>query len=191
MNFCSACGARVGLEVPPGDNRPRHVCGECGAVHYRNPKLVAGVVPVRDDRLLLCRRAIEPRYGYWTLPAGFLEVGETLEEGARREAREEANANLEIEGLYTLFSIPHIEQVHAFFRARLLDDGFHAGEESLEVRLVREEEIPWEELAFPVVCKTLRLWLEERRTGRFRTHVADLVRDPGERRWPRFTVRSQ
>ena len=190
MNFCSACGARVVLEVPPGDNRPRHVCGGCGSIHYRNPKVVVGVVPVRGDRVLLCRRAIEPRYGYWTLPAGFLEVGETLEEGACREACEEANANLEIQGLYTLFSIPHIDQVHVFFRARLLDDGFHAGEESLEVRLVREEEVPWDELAFPVVCKTLDLWLKERRTGRFRTHAGGVIRGPSDKRRPRFTVRS-
>ena len=190
MKFCSACGARVALEVPPGDNRPRHVCGECGIVHYRNPKMVVGAVPEWNGRLLLCRRAIEPRYGYWTLPAGFLEVGETMEEGARREAIEEANANLRIEGLYTLFSIPHIDQVHVFFRARLLDEDFSAGEESLEVRLFREDEISWDDLAFPVVCKTLELWLEERVTGRFRTHAGDVIRGPGDKPWPRFTVRS-
>ena len=190
MNFCSACGARVVFEVPPGDNRPRHVCGECGNIHYHNPKVVVGVVPEWDGRLLLCRRAIEPRYGYWTLPAGFLEAGETMEEGARREAHEEANANLRIEGLYTLFSIPHIDQVHAFFRARLLDRDFFPGEESLEVRLFREEEIAWKDLAFPVVHKTLKLWLEERETGRFRTHAGDVIRGSGDKPWPRFTVRS-
>ena len=190
MKFCSACGARVVVEVPPGDNRPRHVCGECGIVHYHNPKMVVGAVPEWDGRVLLCRRAIEPRYGYWTLPAGFLEVGETMEEGARREAREEANANLRIDGLYTLFSIPHIDQVHAFFRARLLDEDFSPGEESLEVRLFREEEIAWKDLAFPVVYKTLELWLEERETGRFRTHAGDVIRGAGDERWPQFTVRS-
>lgn len=190
MKFCPACGARVALEIPPGDNRPRHVCGECGDVHYRNPKMVVGVVPEWDGRLLLCRRAIEPRHGYWTLPAGFLEIGETMEEGACREAREEANANLRIQGLYTVFSIPHIGQVHAFFRARLLDETFHPGEESLEVRLFRDEEIPWDELAFPVVHKTLELWLQERAAGRFRTHAGDVIRGPADQRWPRFTVRS-
>ena len=190
MKFCSACGARVILEVPAGDNRPRHVCGDCGSIHYLNPKMVVGTVPEWEGRLLLCRRAIEPRYGYWTLPAGFLESGETMEEGAYREAREEANANLRIEGLYTLFSIPHIDQVHAFYRARLLDQDFHAGEESLDVRLFREDEIPWDELSFPVVHKTLELWLEERETGRFRTHAGDVVRGPGTGRWPRFAVRS-
>ena len=190
MKFCSACGARVALEIPPGDNRLRHVCGECGDVHYRNPKMVVGVVPEWDGRLLLCRRAIVPRHGYWTLPAGFLEIGETMEEGACREAREEANANLRIQGLYTVFSIPHIGQVHAFFRARLLDETFHPGEESLEVRLFRDEEIPWDELAFPVVHKTLELWLQERAAGRFRTHAGDVIRGPADQRWPRFTVRS-
>ena len=190
MKFCSACGAPVALEVPPGDNRPRHVCGDCGAIHYVNPKMVVGALPVWEGRVLLCRRAIEPRHGYWTLPAGFLEVGETMEEGACREANEEANANLRLEGLYTLFSIPHIDQIHVYFRARLLDREFHPGEESLDVRLFRGDEIPWDELAFPVVHKTLELWLEERESGRFRTHTGDIVRRPGSRAWPRFTVRS-
>lgn len=191
MNFCSACGAPVVLEVPPGDNRPRHVCRECGSVHYLNPKVVVGSVPEWDDgRVLLCRRAIEPRYGFWTLPAGFLEIGETMEEGACREATEEANANLRIHGLYTLFSVPHIDQVHAFFRASLLDRDFHAGLESLEVQLFDEDDIPWDRLAFAVVHKTLELWLEDRRTGRFPTHAGEAVRRPGDGRWPRFTMRS-
>ncbi len=191
MNFCSDCGAPVVLEVPPGDNRPRHVCRECGSIHYLNPKMVVGAVPEWDDgRVLLCRRAIEPRYGLWTLPAGFLEIGETMEEGACREATEEANANLRIHGLYTLFSIPYIDQVHAFFRAALLDRDFHAGQESLEVRLFEEDDIPWDELAFAVVHKTLELWLEDRRTGRFPTHAGEAVRRPGDGRWPRFTIRS-
>ena len=190
MNFCPACGARVVLEVPPGDNRPRHVCPDCGNIHYFNPKMVVGTVPEREGLVLLCLRAIEPRLGYWTLPAGFMEVGETMEEGACREAHEEANANLRIDGLYTLFSIPHIDQVHVYFRAGLLDRDFHPGEESLDVRLFREDEIPWGELAFPVVHKTLELWFEDRRRGGFRTHTGDIVRRSGSREWPRFTVRS-
>ena len=190
MKYCSACGASVVLEVPPGDNRPRHVCGTCASIHYLNPKVVVGAVPVWEELVLLCRRAIEPRLGYWTLPAGFLECGETMEEGACREAREEANANLVLEGLYTLFSIPHIDQVHVYFRARLIDRSFHPGEESLEVRLCREEEIPWDELAFPVVRRTLELWFEDRERGRFRTHSGDIIRGPDRRQWPRFTVRS-
>ncbi len=190
MKFCSACGARVVLQVPLGDNRPRHVCDDCGAIHYVNPKMVVGALPEWEGLVLLCRRAIEPRRGYWTLPAGFLEQGETIAEGACREAREEANANLALEALYTLFSIPHIAQVHAFFRARLLDRDFHAGEESLDVRLFRENEIPWSELAFPVVHKTLELWLGERESGRFRTHTGDVIRTAGGKAWPRFTFRS-
>lgn len=193
MNFCPACGARVVLRVPPGDNRPRHVCGDdgCGAIHYQNPKTVVGALPEWEGGLvLLCRRAIEPRRGYWTLPAGFLERGETMEEGACRESREEANANLAIDALYTLFSIPHIDQIHAYFRAKLLDQDFHPGEESLEVDLFRGNEIPWSELAFPVVRKTLELWLDEREGSRFRTHTGEIVRTEGGKAWPRFTFRS-
>ena len=190
MKFCSDCGARVVLRTPPGDNRPRHVCGDCGAIHYPNPKTVVGALPEWEGLVLLCRRAIEPRRGYWTLPAGFLEQGETMEAGACREAREEANASLAIEALYTLFSIPHIDQIHAYFRARLLDRDFHPGEESLDVGLFRENEIPWRELAFPVVRKTLELWLDERKGGRFRTHSGEIVRAAGGKAWPRFTFRS-
>lgn len=190
MKFCSDCGARVVLRTPPGDNRPRHVCGDCGAIHYLNPKTVVGALPEWEGLVLLCRRAIEPRHGYWTLPAGFLEQGETMEEGACREAREEANASLAIEALYTLFSIPHIDQIHVYFRARLLDRDFHPGEESLDVGLFREDEIPWSELAFPVVHKTLELWLDEREGGRFRTHTGEIVRTGGGKGWPRFSFRS-
>lgn len=190
MKFCSACGARVVLRVPPGDNRPRRVCDRCGVVHYVNPNMVVGTLPEWEGLVLLCRRAIEPRRGYWTLPAGFLEQGETMEEGACREAREEANANLAVEALYTLFSIPHIDQVHAFFRARLLDRDFHPGEESLDVRLFRGNDIPWGDLAFPVVHKTLELWLDERERGRFRTHTGDVIRTADDKAWPRFTFRS-
>ena len=174
----------------PATTAPATFAASGGSIHYLNPKVVVGTVPVWEGLVLMCRRAIEPRLGYWTLPAGFLECGETMEEGACREAREEANANLELEGLYTLFSIPHIDQVHVYFRARLLDCSFHPGEESLEVRLCREDEIPWEELAFPVVVRTLELWFEDREGGRFRTHSGDIVRPPGSRQWPRFTVRT-
>lgn len=190
MKFCSDCGARADLRTPPGDNRPRHVCGQCGAIHYLNPKVVVGALPEWEGLVLLCRRAIEPRRGYWTLPAGFLEQGETMEAGACREACEEANASLAIEALYTLFSIPHIDQIHAYFRARLLDRDFHPGEESLDVGLFRENEIPWRELAFPVVRKTLELWLDERKGDRFRTHTGEIVRAAGDKAWPRFTFRS-
>jgi len=155
MNFCSHCGQPVTLRIPVGDTLPRHVCDACGTIHYQNPKIVTGCIPEWEDRLLLCRRAIEPRRGLWTLPAGFMENGETTAEGAARETLEEALARVEIDRLYALFNIPHINQVYLMFRARLLDLEFAPGPESLEVALFREDEIPWQELAFPVVQETL------------------------------------
>lgn len=190
MNFCTHCGERLVRQVPEGDSRLRHVCPACRHVHYVNPKVVAGAIPQWEGQILLCRRAIEPRRGGWTLPAGFLEDGETMAEGARREAIEEAHASVEIEELYALYSVPHISQVYAFFRSRLLDLDFRPGAESLEVRLYREEEIPWRELAFPAVHKTLELFFADRRQGRFRTHAGDILRHPGERFEPIFRIRS-
>ncbi len=178
MNYCSSCGARLSLKVPEGDNRPRHVCDGCGAVHYVNPKVVAGCLPVHAQQILLCRRAIEPRRGFWTLPAGFLEMGESTVEGALRETWEEAHANVSIEGLYTLFNLPHISQVYVFFRARLLDLDFHAGSESLEVALFDEADLPWDELAFPVIRDTLRYYLQDRRRNSFPTRVGDIIVPP-------------
>ena len=181
MNYCSRCGREVERKIPPGDNRERFVCGHCGAIHYQNPRIVAGCLPIWDDRVLLCRRGIEPRKGLWTLPAGFLEVGETVHAGASRETWEEARARVEILGLYTLFSVPHISQVHMFFRARLMDGEYAVGEESLDVRLFEEDAVPWEDLAFPVVTRTLRHYFRDRgavaRTGDgFPVHVEDVVR---------------
>jgi ADP-ribose pyrophosphatase YjhB (NUDIX family) len=143
------------------------VCDACDIIHYQNPKIVAGCLPVWDDKVLLCRRAIEPRYGLWTLPAGFMENDETTEEAAAREALEEANARLEILSLYTLISLPHVNQVYVMYRARLLDQGFSAGAESLEVRLFHEHEIPWERLAFRTIEQTLRHFFADRSRGRF------------------------
>ena len=160
--------------VPPGDTHQRWVCDECGEIHYQNPKLVIGTVPENGGRVLLCRRAIEPRYGYWTLPAGFMENEETAAEGAMREAMEEAHAMVQIEDLYTVFSVPHISQVHMMFRARLLNDDFRAGTESLEVKLVTAAEIPWNELAFTVVRRTLEHFLEDRERGVFVPRFGDL-----------------
>lgn len=174
MNFCSACGSKVTRRVPPGDNRPRFVCDSCHAVHYLNPKIVAGCLVVHDGAVLLCRRAIEPRKGLWTMPAGFLELGETTCEGARRETLEEANAEVDIDGLYTIFNLPHISQVYFFFRARLRG-AFAPGEETLETRLWEEGEIPWQELAFPVVANTLRHFFADRRCGRFPVRMEDIV----------------
>lgn len=163
MNFCSDCGQPVSLAVPPDDNRLRHVCGHCGTIHYQNPKMVVGSIPLwRDDeRVLLCRRAIEPRHGYWTLPAGFMENSETTEEAAARETFEEAGARIELQGLFSLLNVPHVHQVHLFYRAHLLDLDFEAGTESLEVKLFREEEIPWDEIAFPTVSQTLKLFFAD------------------------------
>ena len=171
MKFCSECGQPVTLKVPAGDNRPRHVCNACGAIHYQNPKIVAGALPVWEDRVLLCRRAIEPRYGLWTLPAGFMENGETMEEAACRESLEEANARLELDGLYAVISLPTINQVYVMYRARLRDCDFHPGEESLETALFTEADIPWDRLAFRTIRYTLERYFEDRQRNRFPVHT--------------------
>jgi ADP-ribose pyrophosphatase YjhB (NUDIX family) len=162
MKFCSQCGSAVTQRIPEGDNRLRFVCSQCETIHYQNPNIVAGCLPVWGDQVLLCRRAIEPRRGYWTLPAGFMENGETLEQAACRETDEEACARVSELSLYTLFDLPHISQVHVFFRAQLADLAFSAGEESLEVRLFAQNEIPWAELAFPTVGRTLEYFFADR-----------------------------
>lgn len=178
MNYCPLCSQPVRHGIPQGDDRPRHICDACGAIHYQNPKVIAGCIPVSGERILLCRRAIEPRLGFWTLPAGFMELGETLAEAACREAREEANVEVELEALYTLFSLPHISQVYAFFRGRMPQEQFSAGAESLEVRLFHEHEIPWNELAFATVRRSLRLFFEDRRNGLFTFRAEDMGPDP-------------
>ncbi|BAN50372.1 NUDIX hydrolase [Metapseudomonas resinovorans] len=162
MKFCSQCGSPVVQRIPEGDNRLRHVCDSCHAIHYQNPRIVAGCLPVWGEQVLLCRRAIEPRRGYWTLPAGFMENGETMAQAAARETLEEACARVRDLSLYTLFDLPHISQVYTFFRAELVDLDFAAGDESLEVRLFHEREIPWSELAFPTVGRTLECYFADR-----------------------------
>ena len=174
---CSACGAKVEYRVPEGDTHARAVCPACSHIQYQNPKVVVGCVPVWEEKILLCRRAIEPRHGKWTLPAGFMELSETAPEGAAREALEEANARVEIEQLYTLYSVPHISQVYVLFRAKLLDLDFSPGAESLEVKLVEERDVPWDELAFASVRRTLRHFFEDRRTGVFLPRFGE-VRPP-------------
>jgi ADP-ribose pyrophosphatase YjhB (NUDIX family) len=169
--FCASCGQPIVRRVPAGDNRERDVCDSCGAVHYVNPRPVVGTIPVWEDTVLLCRRAIEPRYGKWTLPAGFMEVGETTREGAIRETLEEARARISLGPLFTMIDVPYIEQVHVFFRADLVDLDFAPGDETLEVRLFREAEIPWPELAFRTVSQTLQLYFADRARGEFGTHV--------------------
>jgi ADP-ribose pyrophosphatase YjhB (NUDIX family) len=177
MNFCSHCGSqRLAFRIPDGDNLPRHVCAECGTVHYQNPKIVVGCLPEWEGQVLLCRRAIEPRHGLWTLPAGFLENGESVTAGALRETLEEAGARVEIDGLYTLISLASIGQVYMMFRARLADVEFAAGPESLEVKLFREDDIPWEDLAFRTIARTLRTFFLDRKAGAFPLHVSGLER---------------
>lgn len=180
MNYCSDCGAGVVLRIPTGDDRPRYVCNGCGRIHYQNPKVVVGCIPQWQDRVLLCRRAIEPRLGLWTLPAGFMENGETTQQGATRETLEEAQARVAIEGPYALFNLPHISQVYLLFRSRLLDLDFGPGPESLEVRLFTADEIPWDQLAFPVIKETLVLFERDRLQGRFRLRFGDILRTGDE-----------
>jgi len=178
INYCSRCGASVSLKVPPGDTLARHVCASCGAIHYQNPKLVVGSLPEWQDKVLLCRRAIEPRLGLWTLPAGFMENNETLPQAAVRETIEEACARIEIGEMFTLISVPHISQVHAIYRARLLDLDFSPGIESLEVGLFSETEIPWQEIAFRTIGLTLRHYFADRRAGSFGFHTSELPAPP-------------
>ena len=174
MKYCSHCGGTVEVLVPEGDHLPRHVCPVCGTIHYQNPKMVVGCIPEWEDKVLLCRRAIEPRYGLWTLPAGFMENGETTAEGALRETWEEAGARVELGSLYTLFNLPHVNQVYFMFRARLLDLDYKPGIESLEVRLFAEHEIPWDQLAFRTVKASLELYFQDRANGGFQFHFGDI-----------------
>jgi ADP-ribose pyrophosphatase YjhB (NUDIX family) len=185
MKFCSECAHPVALTIPEGDNRPRYVCVQCSAIHYQNPKLVVGSIPVweRPDgqfQILLCKRAIEPRLGYWTLPAGFMENAETTAEAAVRETEEEAGAHIEIGKLFTLLNVAQVHQVHLFYLARLLDLDFAAGIESLDVRLFAENQIPWDELAFPTIRTTLELFCADRARlregGDYGFHSHDIVR---------------
>jgi|TARA_R110002049_G_scaffold65241_1_gene171304 ADP-ribose pyrophosphatase YjhB (NUDIX family) len=178
MKFCSQCGNTVEQKVPEADNRLRFVCVSCDMIHYQNPNIVSGTLPVYGDKILLCKRAIEPRYGYWTLPAGFMENKETTSEAAIRETWEEAEAIVEIGKLFSMISVPQVDQVHIFFLARLLEPKYAAGSESLEVELFSEDEIPWEDIAFPTVKKTLKLFFADREKDDFGTHVTEIIRSP-------------
>jgi len=175
INYCCTCAAPVRVTVPPGDSLPRHVCEACGAIHYRNPRLVVGALPVWDEYVLLCRRAIAPRHGCWTLPSGFMENAESVADAALRETREEACARIELGEMYSMISVPHINQVHVVYLARLLDLDFAPGEESLEVALFAEAEIPWNEIAFRTVAMTLRHFFADRARGNFTLHAEALT----------------
>ncbi len=170
MNFCPNCAAPLERRIPDGDHLPRFVCPACGTIHYQNPKLVAGCVPEHEGRILLCRRAIEPRRGFWTIPAGFMENDETLQQAAARECREEALARVEIGDPCAIVHVLHAHQVHVMFRARLSDPSYGVGVESLEVRLCTEQEVPWPELAFQSVAFTLRRYFEDRAAGKSELH---------------------
>jgi ADP-ribose pyrophosphatase YjhB (NUDIX family) len=174
MKFCCYCAAPVVSRVPPGDSLPRWICDECGEIHYQNPKMVLGTIPEHGGRLLLCRRAIEPRYGYWTLPAGFMENNETAAQGAARETLEEAGARVEMGEPFSMISVPRVNQVHVFYRARVLDLEFKPGEETLEVGLFEEAALPWKDIAFRTVGLTLKLWLSDRKAGAFTFHAEDI-----------------
>ena len=171
MKFCSHCAQQLSFKVPEGDNLPRYVCDSCGMIHYQNPKIVAGCIPEWEGRILLCRRAIEPRHGLWTIPAGFMENSETVEQAAARETREEACAKINIAGLYGIYNIPHVNQVYMIFRGPLADGAFAPGVESLETALYEEADIPWSEIAFPVVDNVLKRYFRDRQHGDFATFV--------------------
>lgn len=174
MKFCSHCGASVTQKIPAGDNLPRHVCDRCELIHYHNPKIVAGCIPEWEDRILLCRRAIEPRLGLWTFPAGFMEIGESTEQAAVRETREEAEAEVAITSLHAVLSLPHIGQVYLVFRGRMLAPEYKPGSESLEVKLFSLSAIPWDSIAFPIVKEALVRYVDDVRIGHFQIHLASL-----------------
>lgn len=176
MKFCSHCGSSVSLRVPDGDTLPRHICIECDTIHYQNPKVVAGAVLEFEDRILMCKRAIHPRYGYWTVPAGFMENDETVRQAAARETYEEALAvpsNIE---LYAVYNLPHVNQVYIMFQGKLEKPEFGPGPESLQVELLTEREIPWDDLAFRVVAMTLKRYFEDKKHGDFRPYTDDVIR---------------
>lgn len=174
MNFCTNCGGTTAEKIPLGDHQVRRVCTQCSYIHYVNPKVICGALALWENKVLLCRRAIEPRYGLWTLPAGYMELFETMEQGAARETREEAEAEVEIQQLYCMYNIPRIGQIYVLFKADLIEGKFGAGEETIESRLFAEDEIPWNDLAFPSVERTLWHYFENRKTGNFSNHLETL-----------------
>lgn len=176
INYCRNCGTAVTYRIPDdGDTRERAVCPACGIIHYENPLNVVGTVPHWGDRVLLCKRNIEPRRGKWTLPAGFLELNENTSQGAARETDEEAGAQFEMEDLFTVMNVERVGQLHLYYRARLLSDQFDPGYETIEARLFTEAEIPWDDLAFRTVKETLVCYFSDRRQGAYSIHVIDIA----------------
>lgn len=176
MKYCSQCSSLVTRKIPEDDNRLRYVCESCNTIHYENPKIVCGCLPEWEDKILICKRAIEPRANYWTLPAGFMELQESCDEGAIRETWEEARARVEVLGLYCVYSLPYAGQVHMLFRSRLLDLDYEPGPESTDVKLVSEAEIPWQEIAFATIRQTLKFYYEDRKTNQFPTRFGDIIK---------------
>jgi ADP-ribose pyrophosphatase YjhB (NUDIX family) len=175
IKHCRSCGTEVAYRLPPdGDTRERAVCTACETIHYENPLNVVGTVPYWGDKILLCKRNIEPRWGKWTLPAGFMELGESVAQGAARETVEEAGAAFELEGLLSILSVPRVGQVHLFFLARLTSERFDPGHETIEARLFAEDEIPWDEIAFRTVRETLERYFADRKAGHFNVHTVDI-----------------
>lgn len=175
LHYCSNCGAQIGLESIAGDSIKRYYCKACDTIHYTNPKLIVGVLPYWEDRILLCRRAIEPRLGYWNLPAGFLENNELAEEGAKRECWEEAEARVDLEGILAVYSLPQANQIYVHFYGRLMNGEFGVGVESSECRLFTEAEIPWGDMAFASSTFALKKFLEDRKNGDIRAHIGHFV----------------
>ena len=176
IQHCKACGSAVAYRLPDdGDTRERAVCTACHTVHYENPLNVVGTIPVWDNKVLLCKRNIEPRFGKWTLPAGFMELGETVAQGAARETTEEAGAQFEMQELFTLMNVTRVGQVHFFYRARLTSDQFDPGHETQEARLFAEQDIPWDDLAFRTVKETLQHYFDDAKNGNFGMHHVDIV----------------
>lgn len=174
MKFCSNCASPVSKQTPPGDNRPRFCCAVCDTIHYQNPNMVLGTIPVFQDQILLCRRAIEPRHGYWTLPAGFMEHHETVAEGAARETREEAGIEFELGDVFSILSVPHVGQVHLFYLANMTSPDIDPGPETLEAALFSESDIPWDQIAFQTVERTLRWFFEDRASQQWAVHSGDI-----------------
>jgi len=175
MNYCANCGAKLNYRIPEGDDLPRYVCDTCHVIHYINPKIVVGCIPEWQDRLLLCRRAIEPRKGKWTLPAGYLENNETLAEGAKRETLEEAKADIEIIAPYAMFNLTFISQIYLMFRGKMIDNTFGPGSESTHVALFQEKDIPWDDLAFNVIKETLTRFFRDRKKGSYPFQIGDIA----------------
>ena len=176
MKYCSNCGSEVKLRIPENDSHFRYCCSSCDVIHYQNPNIVVGTIPIKDRSVLLCKRAINPRYGLWTLPAGFLENGETVEEGAFRETLEETNTEVKMGNLYAIFNIPQVSQVYMLFLAEIISDDYCGTNESLEVKLFEKNTIPWNELAFPFVPSVLKYYFNDRKDNSFDLKIETIER---------------